>query len=97
MNERDSRLHQFFAGYFNQDWDLNGATSWSDVVDDYLAQNPSAQASRLRDDLRSWVSGAEDERLPDAFGCDYDPRTAGMDALTWVRALADYLDTKLAN
>jgi len=96
MNERDARLHQFFAGYFNQDWDLDGATSWPEVVDSYLAQNGSAHASRLRDDLRSWLTDAKGDCLPDWFGCDYDPRTDGMDALAWVRALVDYLDTKLA-
>lgn len=97
MNDRDSRLHQFFTGYFNQDWDVDGATSWSDVVDHYLAENGSAHASRLRDDLRSWLSEAGETSLPDAFGCDYDPRTEGMDSVAWVRALADYVHSKLAS
>ena len=98
MSERDDRLHQFFAGYFNQDWDISGATSWLDVVDEYLSQNPKDDVIRTRDDLRSWLSESRtDERLPVRFGCDYDPSPDGMDERTWVCALADYLEKKVAN
>jgi len=95
MNERDDRLHQFFAGYFNQDWDISGAANWSDVMDEYLAQNTKDDVIRTRDDLRSWLSESEHARqLPAAFGCDYDPSPDGMDARTWVAALADYIESK---
>jgi len=93
MTNRDARLHQFFAGYFNQDWDVSGASSWSEVVDEYLVQNPRDSAMTLRDDLESWLAEGQ-LVLPAAFGCDYDPRTGDDDA-TWIRQVVDYLTTKL--
>lgn len=97
MNERDDRLHQFFAGYFNQDWDIAGAASWSDVLDEYVSHNRRDTVVRTLDDLRSWLSeSGTDEQLPPAFGCDYDPGPDGMDARTWVRAVADCIDKKVA-
>lgn len=98
MSERDERLHQFFAGYFNQDWDISGATCWSDVLDEYVSQNRRDTVVRTLDDLRSWLSeSGTDERLPAAFGCDYDPGPDGMDERTWVSVVADYIDKKVAD
>jgi hypothetical protein len=98
MSARDDRLHQFFAGYFNQDWDISGAATWSDVMDEYLSQNRRDDAVRTRDDLRSWLAEAgHDQQLPVAFGCDYDPGPDGMDLRTWVAALADYIESKVGN
>lgn len=95
MSERDDRLHQFFAGYFNQDWDISGAANWSDVMDEYLAQNAKDDVIKTRDDLRSWLSESEHARqLPAEFGCYYDPGPDGMDARAWVAALADYIESK---
>jgi hypothetical protein len=48
-SERSDRLRQFFAGYFNQDWDISGATRWSEVVDEYLAENPRDDVIRTRE------------------------------------------------
>lgn len=96
MSERDDRLHQFFAGYFNQDWDIGGAGDWSDVMDEYLSQNRRDDVIRTRDDLRSWLSeSAHDQQLPVAFGCDYDPSADGMDQRAWVAALADHIERKI--
>jgi hypothetical protein len=98
MSERDDRLHQFFAGYFNQDWDINGAANWSDVIDEFLYQNKRDYAVRTRDDLRSWLAEAGDnQQLPVSFGCEYDPSPDGMDQRSWVAALADYIACKVGN
>jgi hypothetical protein len=43
MNARDARLRQFFGGYFNQDWDIGGARSWTDVVAQYGKENPKRE------------------------------------------------------
>lgn len=96
MSNRDTRLQQFFSSYFNQDWDAGGASSWSSVVDEYLRQNPVADAAAVRDDLRSWLAEG-DGRLLTAFGCDYDPRPDGMDQRTWAQAISDYIDTHISN
>jgi hypothetical protein len=31
-NERHDLLRQFFGAYFHHDWDVEGATSWQDVI-----------------------------------------------------------------
>jgi hypothetical protein len=95
MSERDERLHQFFAGYFNQDWDIIGAASWSDVMDEYLAHNTETDIIRTRDDLLSWLSDSEHaQKLLAAYGCGYDPGPDGMDERMWVAALAEYIQRK---
>ena len=96
MNNRDAHLQQFFGGYFNQDWDIGGATSWSEVVDGYLRENSASHAAITRDSLRAWLTDG-DGCLPASFGCDYDPRPDGMDERTWVRAIADYIEMKLVS
>lgn len=95
MSDRDYLLHQFFAGYFNQDWDVSGATNWSDVVGEYLSQNPIDDVLRTRDALRAWLSETEPgQRIPAKFGCEYDPGPDGMDDRTLVEAIADYIDER---
>lgn len=92
MIERDDRLFQFFAGYFNQDWDIGGATDWSGVMDEFLAQNSVSHAMRTLGDLRSWLSDAK--RVPELLaqlGCEYDYGPDGKDGRRWVHALADYI------
>ncbi len=98
MSDRSERLHQFFAGYFNQDWDVNGAANWSEVLDEYIAQNGRDDVLRTRDDLRVWLSEtAPGQRLPGELGCEYDPRLDGMDDWSWARAMAEYLDARLGD
>jgi len=96
MSPRDERLHQFLAGYFNQEWDADGAAGWSEVMDEYLAQNDREDALRTRDDLRSWLSDSgHAQPLPAAFGCEFDPGPDGMDERAWVATLANYIEHKL--
>lgn len=98
MTERDERLAQFFSGYFNQDWDVTGAGSWSDVLDEYLSTVPRSVVDRTRDDLRGWLDEAAPGcGLPAEFGCDFDPRADGMDEREWVKAIADYLEVALGS
>lgn len=98
MKERDGRLRQFFAGYFNQDWDIGGATSWTDVVSQYVRESRRAQVVTIRDDLSSWLDDSSPTSgLSAEFGCDYDPRPEGMDDRAWVRALVEFIDRQLVN
>ena len=98
MSERGGQSHRFFAGYFNQDWAISGAATWSDVMDEYLAQNRRDDAVRTRDDLRSWLAEAgHDQQLPVSFGRDDDSSPDGMDQHTWVAALADYIERKVGD
>jgi hypothetical protein len=100
MSTRDERLSQFFGGYFNQDWDAGGATSWHDVVVDYVQQVPRSHAVLLVDDLRSWAADATQRglsNLPRNFECDYDPRVDGMTDRQWVEQMADAIEKQLSN
>lgn len=96
MNERDTRLRQFFSGYFNQDWDIDGAASWTDVIAAYIKENSRAKVLVTRNDLRSWLEDPESGRnLPPSFGCDYDPQPSGMDDRTWVHRIVDLMERQL--
>ena len=94
---RDQRLHQFFAGYFNQDWDVGGS-SWAEVVAGYIESHPRPHVLTLLGDLRSWAEEAGRagvKNLPDAFGCDYDPRPDGQTAQQWVETLAGVIEREV--
>jgi hypothetical protein len=80
MSTRDERLFQFFGRYFHQDWDVEVATSWQDVIAAYAREVPREHAALLIQDLRSWVAEATAEgrsSLPATFRCGYDPRADG--------------------
>ena len=97
---RDERLGQFFGGYFNQDWDADGARSWRDVISDFVLRVPREDAIRLASDLRSWLAEAGDkalENLPASFGCDYDPRPDAKSDRHWVQEMADAIDNHLSS
>jgi CdiI immunity protein len=100
MNDRDARLRQFFISYFNQDWDIGGAKSWTDVVAQYVKENPETQVIMIQRDLRSWLEDTASTPaggLPAAFGCDYDPQPNGLGEREWVRLLADFLGKQLTS
>ena len=100
MNTRDARLRQFFSGYFNQDWDIGGATSWTDVVAQFVKENPRPHVVQVQTDLRSWLdetASAPETGLPAEFGCDYDPRPNGLAEREWVRLVADSLGKQLTS
>ena len=97
MPGRDERLHQFFAGHFNQDWNLGGS-SWSEVVTRYVESHPRPRVLTLLGDLRSWAEEAGTggvESLPAAFGCDYDPRPDGHTERQWVETMAGVIEREL--
>ena len=100
MNKRDERLHQFFSGYFHEDWDYEGAKSWKDVVARYVEKNPKEHVLALQNDLRSWLAETTAYPaavLPGAFGCVYDPQSDGLREREWVASMADLLGKMLTN
>lgn len=96
MNERDERLRQFFGGYFHQDWDIEGAEAWQDVVRQFVTENPRSAVLAVRDALRAWLmetaTAAVSPGLPAAFACDYDPRLDGLTDREWVEQVAVLLE-----
>ena len=100
MNERDERLLQFFGCYFNQDWDIEGAHSWRDVIASYARDEHPTLLYQIRADLQSWwEDSANDanENLPPAFGCDYDARSEGLTERQWVAQIINELDRLMQN
>jgi hypothetical protein len=100
MNTRNERLGQFFGGYFHQDWDVEGAASWQDVIKHYAATVPRPLVVGIRNDLEEWLNESandESQNLPPSFGCDYDPRSDGFTERQWVSQIITELDRLLRN
>jgi len=98
MSTKHSRLEQFFGGYFHQDWDVEGAASWKEVIAQYFSDVPRAQVATLRGDLREWLTETEkdvSQNLPPSFGCDYEPRLDGLTDRQWVVHIVAELDRLL--
>jgi hypothetical protein len=94
-NERNDRLRQFFGAYFHQDWDVEGATTWQDVITQFLSENTDSRACAVRNDLRSWLDDTATEgtqSLPTDFGCDYDPAPDGFTERRWVEQILALLE-----
>jgi hypothetical protein len=99
MSTRDERLGQFFGGYFNQDWDAGGASSWQEVLVDYVEHASKDHVSILLQDLRSWAAEAATmgvDNLPTSFYCEYDPRPDGQTDRQWVEEMANAIEKQLA-
>jgi len=97
---RDARLRNFFAAYFNQDWAVEGAHSWQDVLHQFLADNGEVDTATLRDALASWLEEATldgQNCLPSEFGCDFDPQSDGLNARQWVGKIVDEFNRLLRN
>jgi len=99
MNDCYETLRQFFGAHFHQDWDLEGAASWEDVVRQFLKESPKWQALMVRDALRWWageISASPLQPLPASFDCEYSPRLDGFTDREWVERIADLLDEELS-
>ena len=100
MSDRNETLRQFFGGYFHQDWNLDGAGSWQDVVRQFVKENPVSRVLAVRDALRSWLKETEAsplQSLPAAFACDYSPRSDGFTDREWVEQIADFLVSQVGH
>jgi hypothetical protein len=99
MNMRNERLEQFFGGHFHQDWDVEGAASWQDVIRHYALTVPRPLVG-IRNDLEDWLNETandESQNVPPGFGCEYDARSDGMTERQWVRQIVAEFDRLLQN
>jgi hypothetical protein len=95
---RDTRLAQFFSGYFHQDWDLAAANGWKDVIAQFIRDTPRGTAAVIHNDLLAWLNeNPRGTNLPVSFGCEYDPRPDGLDDWHWVKQIAQYLAQAVTN
>ena len=98
MTDRDARLRQFFAGYFQEDWAITGGPSWRDVVVGYVAGNPRERVLVLIDDLRAWLDAAAvgGPSSVAGYGCHYECRPE-LTEPEWVGEIVDVLSERLAS
>lgn len=91
MNDDAKTLSHFFGAYFHQDWDIEGAKSWVDVVARFVADNPPKRTDEVHEALRRWVDASSDDEmvrgLLNELECDYDWQQDGLSARDWVLAI----------
>jgi hypothetical protein len=79
MNISDDALHQFFGGYFHQDWQLDDAT-WQDVIGRFLSESAPNGAAPVAAGIERLLSDSvSDETLcreVQELGCDYWPSSS---------------------
>jgi hypothetical protein len=90
MRQRGA-LHQFFAGYFHEDWRTE-ANSVDDVIRSFVGQQDSHQFARLGDAIAAFVEDHPnddelDKALFEELGCYYSPRTEGISTRSWLLGL----------
>ncbi|WP_130301026.1 MULTISPECIES: contact-dependent growth inhibition system immunity protein [unclassified Duganella] len=93
MNIPDEALHQFFGGYFHQDWQLDDPT-WQDVISRFLSESDPSDSAQVATGIEGLLSNlASDEALCRAvheLGCDYWPGSAAQ-MRTWLMQLVPEL------
>ena len=89
-------LFQFFAGYFNQDWNAGGEDSWRGVVRHFVKTNSRARVIQVRDELGQWAASAEPGTdFPPEFGCEYHPRGEGLSDTRWAQEIVALIESQL--
>jgi hypothetical protein len=88
---------QLLAGYFHQDWVLDGGR-WEDVVDGFVAESPGSAVVGATADLRTLLAaGFGDVELAgvlDRLGASVDPAADGLTATGWLEAVLARLETR---
>jgi hypothetical protein len=91
-----SELHQFFAGYFHEDWALDDSEP-RDVIARFASttRNQPERLARLADSIDDYLSKTPREQLEQALltelGCYYLPSSTGSSASSWLRDVATQL------
>ncbi len=104
MNEyrhRFDELHQFFAGYFHQDWSRvfdwkNEFPNFAPVVRHFKATNPQQTILKVRNQLEDFISYDLDENelkkaLTD-LGSSYFPKSNKETYKVWLKNILIILD-----
>ena len=87
------RLHQFFAGYFHEDWPLE-ADSPDGVVSAFVRQRGDArELEQLSSSIMAFVDDhPNDDELGEALfkelGCYYSPIADGISTRSWLLGVA---------
>jgi len=93
--ERYPELVQFFAGYFNQDWDLDAPTADGiiDLFNRTHSLNERAHIAVLIDAFTAEVrdDAALTRAMFDELGCFYTPEADGMSMRSWLQHVSSRL------
>ena len=87
------RLHQFFAGYFHEDWPLE-ADSPDEVVSAFVRQPEAGRdLGELSGSIVAFVEDHPNDDELDAalfkeLGCYYSPRAGGISTRSWLLGVA---------
>lgn len=89
-------LYQFFAGRFNQDWDLD-APDDTGVIERFLHEEPPEFVTAARQQLNALIALELPEEelqrvLFQDLGCYYDATHDGGSVTTWARSVAARLE-----
>lgn len=89
MNSSHEVLHQFFGGYFHQDWQLEHAT-WQGIIGHFLSESNPADSAHVVAGIEYLLSdSASDEKLcslVQKLGCYYWPGSSA-EMRIWLRQL----------
>jgi hypothetical protein len=102
MNDVNTHeLHQFFAGYFHEDWSLDDKEP-EDVIALFVSSvvHEPGKAARLASLIDDYVSRTPENMLDQALfrelGCYYLPSASGLSASRWLRSVATQLRASAA-
>jgi len=98
MKKRDpwNTIKNFFAGYFNQDYDMD-APDEDGVIQNYLRDHTKTQEVRdLIEDIEEYMRDHPDDAelqrlLLDDLGCYYATTADGLTARQWMTHVVDLL------
>ncbi len=84
------QLHQLLAGYFHQDWAVDG-DRWEHVVDEFTTESPHSVVVATADELAGVLAAnlGDDELslLLDRLGASVSPPAAGDTPAAWLEAV----------
>lgn len=87
-------LANFLGGWFHQDFDLDGAETIEDVVDDYGRSADAAARGALAADIQAFLAypGELDARFMRVFHPDIDPAGFAADTRDFLERILRRLD-----
>jgi CdiI immunity protein len=96
LREQFPDLYQFFAGRFNQDWDLF-APDDGGVIEGFLREEPPEFVNAVRREISALIGlGLPEHVLQQAvwrdLGCSYDPTPDGVSMTQWIQSVSERLD-----
>jgi hypothetical protein len=90
-----NQLRSFLAGYFHEDWRLDGSSD-SEIVRHFLSTSPTDHTLVVRQELVSLIrAGLSDHELRhlihDEWMVCYDPSPGGRSMREWLRDLLHHM------